>query len=435
MKYAMPAIVAMIAVSLYNIVDSIFIGQGCGPVALAGLTVAKPFMDICAAFGSLVGVGAGALIAIKLGEKKYDTARHVLGNVILMNLVLSSLVAIVGLLFLRPILYAFGASEDTIIPAYEYMEIILFGNVFTHLYFGLNNVLRSMGKPYHAMVGTIASVVINTILDPIFIFGLDMGVRGAALATVLAQVLVVGWQFILFRDDTQVIHFHRSIWRLDGAITKRVLLIGMSPFLMNLAHSIVVVIINNQLKVFGGDIALAAYGIVFRFTFVFAMIVMGLNQGMQPIAGYNYGSGQYDRMRRVFVLTATCATLVTSTICLLGVAIPGWLARIFTSDILQTEYTQTPCRIMSCMMWLVGFQMVAGNFFTSIGKSTIAIFMSLTRQVIFLIPLALILPVFFTADPIMGVWWAMPISDVISAIVASICLLSCKELHLRQRKR
>lgn len=430
MKYAMPAIVAMIATSLYNIVDSIFIGHGCGPIALAGLTVAKPFMDICAAFGSLVGVGASTLVAIKLGERMYETAGRVLGNVIIMNLVLSSLVMIVGLAFLRPILFAFGASEDTITPAYEYMEIILWGNVLTHLYFGLNNVLRSMGKPFLSMAATLTAVTLNVILDPIFIFVLDMGVRGAALATVLSQFFVVVWQFCIFLDKSQIIHIHPSIWILDRRITKRVLAIGMSPFLMNLAHSFVVVIINNQLHKYGGDIALAAYGIVFRFTFVFAMIVFGLNQGMQPIAGFNYGSKQYARMRRVFVLTAGCATLITSLICLLGVGIPDILARVFTSDAEQIAYTIVPCQIMSCMMWLVGFQMVTGNFFTSIGKSSTAIFLSLTRQVIFLIPLALILPACFVDQPILGVWWSMPISDFLSALIAGICLYRCRELRL-----
>lgn len=420
---------AMIATSLYNIVDSIFIGQGCGPIALAGLTVAKPFMDICAAFGSLVGVGAGTLVAIKLGARKYDTAGLVLGNVILMNVILSSVVMVVGLLFLRPILYTFGASEDTITPAYEYMEVILWGNIVTHLFYGLNNVLRSMGKPIHSMSATIAAVTINTILDPIFIFTLDMGVRGAALATVLAQIVVVVWQFVLFSDKRQIIHIHHGIWTLDHHITRRVIAIGLSPFLMNLAHSMVVVVVNNQLAMYGGDIALAAYGIVFRFTFVFAMIVMGLNQGMQPIAGYNFGSGQYDRMRRVFVLTTFAATMVTGLMFLLAELCPELMARVFTHDEAQVAYTILPFRIVNLMMLFVGFQMVTGNFFTSIGQSQTAIFLSLTRQVILLIPLVLILPYFFT-DPILGVWWSMPLSDGLSALLAMVCLNRCKVLKV-----
>lgn len=417
----------MMATSLYNLVDSIFIGHGCGAVALGGLTIAKPFMDICAAFGSLVGVGAGTLVAIKLGERMYETAGRVLGNVILMNIVISAMVMIPGLIALKPILRAFGASDDTLVPAYEYMEIILWGNIFTHLYYGLNNVLRSMGRPFHAMTATIVAVVVNTILDPIFIFGLDMGVRGAALATVLSQVLVVVWQFILFFDRSQIIHIKPSIWILDRRITRHVIAIGMSPFLMNLAHCFVVVVINNQLVRYGGDLAVAAYGVVFRFTFIFAMFVLGLNQGMQPIVGYNYGAHRYDRMRHAFLLTAGAASVVMSMVWGLGLIIPEHLARVFTDDPMLIDASVVPFRIICCAMWCVGFQMVTGNFFTSIGRANTAIFLSLSRQVIFLIPLLLLLPNFLET-PILGVWWAMPISDMISAVFAAICLLRCREL-------
>lgn len=427
-RYATPAIIAMVATSLYNIVDSIFIGHGCGALALGGLTIAKPFMDICAAFGSLVGVGAGTLVAIRLGERMYETASRVLGNVILMNIVISGLVMLPGLIWLDPILRLFGASDATIAPAYEYMQIILFGNIFTHLYFGLNNVLRSMGRPFHAMTATIVAVTINTILDPIFIFGFDMGVRGAALATVIAQAVVVFWQFMLFLDARQIIHIKPSIWILDHRITRHVISIGLSPFLMNLAHCFVVIIINNQLVRYGGDVAVAAYGVVFRFTFIFAMIVMGLNQGMQPIVGYNFGSRQYDRMRHAFLLTSAAASVVTCLLCVLGLFVPETMARIFSSDRHLIDACVTPFRVLCCSMWAVGFQMVAGNFYTSIGRTRTAIFLSLSRQVIFLIPLALLLPELF-GSPILGVWWSMPISDLLSAVLACICLLRCPELR------
>ena len=275
-KYALPAIIAMTATSLYNIVDSIYIGHGCGALALGALTVAKPFMDICAAFGSLVGVGASSLLAIYLGEKDYEKANRVLGNVIVMNIILSAIVMAVGLMWLDPILMAFGASEDTLVYAHEYMEIILYGNILTHIYFGLNAMLRSAGHPRFSMTATIVAVVINVILDPIFIFGLDMGVRGAALATVLSQAVAVIWQFTKFLDKNELVRFHRGIWRLNKHITSRALAIGMSPFLYNIAHCFVVIIINNQLKASGGDLAIASYGVINRLTFVFAMIVMGL---------------------------------------------------------------------------------------------------------------------------------------------------------------
>ncbi len=422
-KYALPAIIAMTASSLYNIVDSIFIGHGCGALALSGLTVAKPFMDICAAFGSLVGVGASTLVAIKLGEKNYGTASRVLGNVIVMNTILGALVMVVGLVWLDPILYAFGASENTLAYAHEYMEIILFGNILTHIYFGLNNVLRSMGHPKNAMVSTIVAVTVNIILDPIFIFVLDMGVRGAAVATVISQAVSVLWQMTIFCNPNELLHFRRGIWRLDGKITSRVLAIGAAPFLMNFAHCFVVVIINNQLVRYGGDMALATYGVINRFTFVFAMIVMGLNQGMQPIVGFNFGAQQYERMLRAFKLTAYCATIVMGLVFFLGELTPVWVTEVFTHDEALIAASVRPMRILCCMMLFVGFQMVTGNFFTSIGMSGKSIFLSLTRQVIYLIPLALLLPSVFGSEPINGVWWSLPISDLASALTACVMLI------------
>ncbi len=421
-KYALPGIIAMTASSLYNIVDSIFIGHGCGALALSGLTVAKPFMDICAAFGTLVGVGASTLVAIKLGEKDYNTAGRILGNVILLNTLLGALVMIIGLIWMDPILYAFGASEATIGYAREYMEIILAGNILTHIYFGLNSMLRSMGHPRTSMVATIVAVFINIVLDPILIFGMDMGVRGAALATIISQAIAVLWQMVIYMNPKEIIHFHRGIWRLDATITKRALAIGLSPFLMNIAHCFVIIILNNQFKSYGGDMAIASYGVINRFVFVFAMIVMGLNQGMQPIVGYNYGARQYDRMLRAFELTAICATLVMGCVFLLGEIVPRWMVLLFTHDEVLIEQTVLPMRILASSMLLVGFQMVAGNFFTSIGMAGKSIFLSLTRQVLFLIPLALIMPLLFEPEPIMGVWWSIPVSDTISALVAAVMI-------------
>ena len=429
-KYALPAIIAMTATSLYNIVDSIYIGHGCGALALGALTVAKPFMDICAAFGSLVGVGASSLLAIYLGQKDYDRANRVLGNVIVMNIILSAIVMVVGLIWLDPILMAFGASEDTLLYAREYMEIILYGNILTHIYFGLNAMLRSAGHPRFSMAATIVAVTINIILDPIFIFGLDMGVRGAALATVLSQAVAVVWQLTKFMDKNELVRFHRGIWRLNRHITTRALAIGMSPFLYNIAHCFVVIIINNQLKTFGGDMAIASYGVINRLTFVFAMMVMGLNQGMQPISGYNYGAKQYDRMLRSFYLTCAYATGVMAIIFILGECFPRVVTEVFTHDPVLIDLTIKPMRIICCSMLIIGFQMVTGNLFTSIGKAGKAIFLSLTRQVLYLIPLVLWMPTIF-AEPIDGVWWSIPVSDALSAITAVIVLMaSRRKLHM-----
>lgn len=424
-KYAMPAIIAMTATSLYNLVDSIYIGHGCGALALGALTVAKPFMDICAAFGSLVGVGASSLLAIYLGEKDYDKANRVLGNVIVMNIILSAVVMAVGLIWLDPILLSFGASENTLRYAHEYMEIILYGNILTHIYFGLNAMLRSAGHPRFSMTATIVAVSVNIILDPVFIFGMDMGVRGAALATVLSQAVAVVWQMTKFFDKNELVRFHRGIWRLNREITGRALAIGMSPFLYNIAHCFVVIIINNQLKTFGGDLAIASYGVINRLTFVFAMIVMGLNQGMQPISGYNYGARQYDRVMKCFGLTCIYATIVMGIVFVLAEGFPRLVTEIFTHDEMLIAQTIKPLRIVCSTMLIIGFQMVAGNLFTSIGKAGKAIFLSLTRQVLYLIPLALWLPLVFS-NPLDGVWWAIPISDAVSAITAAIMLRTLK---------
>lgn len=423
LKYAMPGIIAMTAMSLYNMVDSIFIGHGVGAMALSGLTVAKPFMDICAAFGTLVGVGASSLVAIKLGEKDYRSANDVLANVILLNMLLGALVMVVGLFFLDPILYAFGASDTTIVYAREYMEIILLGNILTHIYYGLNSMLRSIGHPRISMYATILAVVINIILDPIFIFVLDMGVRGAALATIISQLVSVIIELIIFLNPKEVIYFHRGIWRLKRDITMRALGIGMAPFLMHMAACFVVIVLNNQLKRYGGDMAIATFGMTNRFMFFFAMIVMGIQQGMQPIVGYNYGANLYPRMLRAFKLSVYCATCVMGALWLFGVAYPEGFIRLFTHDELLIAQSIIPARIMLCVMFAIGFPMITGNFYTSIGMAPKAIFLSLTRQVLFLIPLILCLPLLFSRlglDSIWGVWWALPISDSLSVITAAI---------------
>ena len=425
LKYAMPGIIAMTAMSLYNMVDSIFIGHGVGAMALSGLTVAKPFMDICAAFGTLVGVGASSLVAIKLGEKDYRSANDVLANVILLNVLLGALVMVVGLFFLDPILYAFGASDTTIVYAREYMEIILLGNILTHIYYGLNSMLRSIGHPRISMYATILAVVINIILDPIFIFVLDMGVRGAALATMISQLVSVIIELVIFLNPKEVIYFHRGIWRLKRDITMRALGIGTAPFLMHMASCFVVIVLNNQLKRYGGDMAIATFGMTNRFMFFFAMIVMGIQQGMQPIVGYNYGANLHARMLRAYKLSVYCATCVMGVLWLFGVIWPEGFIRLFTHDELLITQSIVPARIMLCVMFAIGFPMITGNFYTSIGMARKAIFLSLTRQVLFLIPLILSLPHLFDnlgLSPIWGVWWALPISDSLSVITAAILI-------------
>ena len=379
-QYAVPAIIAMTASSLYNMVDSIFIGHGVGALAISGLALTFPLMNLAAAFGSLVGVGAATLVSMRLGQRDYETAQRILGNVVVLNLIIGISFGLLTLVFLDPILYFFGASDATIGYAREYMSVILWGNVVTHMYLGLNAVLRAAGHPRKAMYATILTVTINAILDPLFIFGFGWGIRGAAIATVLAQILALVWQFRIFSDRNELLHFRRGIYRLKGKIVRNVLAIGMSPFLMNLAACFIVILINKGLKEYGGDLNIGAYGIVNRLGFFFVMIVMGINQGMQPIAGYNYGARQFDRVDRVLKLTIIGATCVTTLGFLIGELAPRLAVSVFTDDPELVRLSAEGMRIVFFCFPIIGFQMVTTNFFQSIGMAGKAIFLSLSRQ-------------------------------------------------------
>ena len=419
MQYAIPAIIAMTASSLYNIVDSIFIGQGVGPLAISGLAVTFPFMNLGAAFGAMVGVGASTLISVKLGQRDYTTAQIVLGNVITLNTIIGVVYTIVCLMFLDPILYFFGASADTIVYARDFMEVILLGNIFTHMYLGLNAVLRASGHPQKAMYATINTVIINTILAPIFIYGFDWGIRGAAIATVIAQIVSLIWQFKILTNKNELLHLRRGIYHLQSKIVRNMIAIGLSPFCMNVASCFIVIFINQGLKEYDGDLAIGAYGIVNRLTFICVMIVMGITQGMQPIAGYNYGAQQYHRVNEVLKLAIWGATAVTTFTFLVGELVPELTVSIFTTDEGLISRAAEGFRISVLLFPIVGFQMVTSNFFQSIGMANKAIFLSLTRQLLFLLPCLIVLPRFMGAA---GIWWSMPISDLIASIVAAVLL-------------
>lgn len=420
-QYAIPAIIAMTASSLYNMADSIFIGHGVGPLAISGLALTFPLMNLAAAFGSLVGVGASTLVSVKLGQKDYEGANQVLGNVLVLNVLLGVAFTFVFLLLLNPILYFFGASENTIGYARDYMQIILYGNVITHMYLGLNAVLRSSGFPKQAMYATLASVVINCILNPIFIFGFEWGIKGSAWATVISQVISLTGQMIHFSSPKQLLHFKRGIYKLRKEVVKGILYIGMSPFLMNLCSCLIVILINRGLKEHGGDMAIGAYGIVNRIIFLFVMIIMGFNQGMQPIAGYNFGARLYPRVTEVTKLTMKWAIGVATTGFLLCQLFPTLIVNMFTTDDELVKAAVFGLHIVFAVFPIVGFQMVATNFFLSIGMSKKAIFLSLTRQMLFLIPCLIVLPRFFGT---LGVWISMPVADTIATVVTAIVLVN-----------
>ena len=420
-QYAIPAIIAMTASSLYNMADSIFIGHGVGPLAISGLALTFPLMNLAAAFGSLVGVGASTLVSVKLGQKDYEGANQVLGNVLVLNVLLGLAFTFVFLLLLDPILYFFGASENTIGYARDYMQIILYGNVITHMYLGLNAVLRSSGFPKQAMYATLASVVINCILNPIFIFGFEWGIKGSAWATGISQVISLTGQMIHFSSSKQLLHFKKGIYKLRKEVVKGSLYIGMSPFLMNLCSCLIVILINRGLKEHGGDMAIGAYGIVNRIIFLFVMIIMGFNQGMQPIAGYNFGARLYPRVTEVTKLTMKWAIGVATTGFLLCQLFPTLIVNMFTTDDELVKAAVFGLHIVFAVFPIVGFQMVATNFFLSIGMSKKAIFLSLTRQMLFLIPCLIVLPRFFGT---LGVWISMPVADTIATVVTAIVLVN-----------
>jgi MATE family, multidrug efflux pump len=421
LQYAIPSVIAMTASSLYNITDSIFIGHGVGALAISGLAITFPLMNLSAAFGSLVGVGASALMSLRLGQKDYETASNILGNVITLNLILGITYTIFILIFLKPVLLFFGASSETLPYARDFMVIISLGNVITHMYLGLNALLRASGNPRRSMYATIYSVIINVILAPLFIFVFKWGIRGAALATVIAQLSMLGWQIIHFSKKQNFIHFQKGIFRLRRKIVHDSMSIGLSPFLMNIAASIIVIIINQGLVRHGGDLAVGAYGVINRIGSLFVMVVFGLNMGMQPIAGYNFGARQYDRVNRVLKLTLILATGVMTLGFLLGEIFPHAVASAFTNDEELIGLAVGGMRIVFIFLPLIGLQMVASTFFQSIGKVGKAIFLSLTRQVLLLLPLLIVLP---TIYGVKGVWYSMPAADLLSFIIAVWLLIS-----------
>ena len=414
-QYALPAIIAQTASSLYNMVDSIFIGQGVGPLAISGLAVTFPLMNLSTAFGTLVGAGAATMLSVLLGQKNYKAANKVLGNVVSLNIIIGLIFMAIALIFIDPILYFFGASENTLPYAKEYMKIILYGNIITHLYFGLNAAMRSSGSPKKAMGLTIFTVIFNTILDPIFIFVFDMGIAGAAWATVLAQTIAMLVVLRHFSDRSRPFHFEKGIVSLDMRVAKDSLAIGMGPFLMNSAACLVTLFINQQLREYSGDLGIGAYGITNRFGFMFIMICMGLNQGMQPIAGYNYGARQYSRVKEVFWKTARLAVLVTTICFVIGVFFPQLAVGIFTHDPELSSLSSRALRITMLVFPIVGFQMISTNFFQSLGMVKKSVILSLSRQILFLLPLIYALPNWHGAD---GVWLSFPISDVLATILS-----------------
>ena len=407
-EYALPAIVAMTASSLYNIIDRAMIGQMVGAEAIAGLGITFPFMNLSGAFGAAVGVGASTCISVKLGRKDYATANHLLGNTVTLNLIIGFLFMVVCLIFLNPILRFFGASDVTLPYAREFMIVILLGNMITHMYFGMNAVLRAAGKPRHAMYATLFTVGCNIVLVVVFVWWLRWGIRGAALATVTSQTLALCWQMRLFANPKELLHLRRGIYRLKPLLVRNILAIGISPFLMNATACVVVIFMNNQFVRYGGDMAVGAYSIANSVVMVLFMFVMGMNQGMQPIVGYNYGAQRYDRMFRCLWLTIGWATAILLAGWTVSMLFPYQIARVFTTDDTLLALSARGIQLNMVVFFVVGAQAVTTNFFQCIGKVKVSIFLSLSRQLFLLIPMAYLFPLWWGLD---GVWYSMAASD------------------------
>ena len=421
-QYSVPAIIASVATSLYNIIDSIFIGRGVGPMAIAGLAITFPLMNLVAAFCMLIAAGGATISSIFLGQKNYSRATDVVNNVFKLCVIHSVVFGGLTLIFIDPILLFFGATEDTISYAREFMEVILYGTPISYVFIGLNNLMRATGYPRKAMVSALISVVVNIVLAPIFIFTLEWGIRGAALATVIGQFAAFVWVLSHFLSSKSSIHFKRGNRWLTWSIIKHIYAIGLSPFLMNVCACVVVIFINRALLDYGasdGNLAVGAYGIINRTTMFFVMIVFGVTQGMQPILGYNIGANHFDRVKRVLRLGIWIGAAITCVGWIVSEGFPDTVSSLFTTDETLVRIARDGFRIYFICYPVVGCQIVIQNFFQSVGKPQMSIFLSLTRQLLFLIPFLIVFPRFWGVD---GVWASMAGSDIIAFFVSLITL-------------
>ncbi|MBR0123361.1 MAG: MATE family efflux transporter [Bacteroidales bacterium] len=429
--YALPAVVSQIIASIYNIADRMFIGNGIGPLAIAGLAITMPVMNIIHAFGSLIGAGSAARMSIVLGKRDKEWAENILGNSFIYTFILGGIVMFFGYMFMNSILRKFGATDDTVSYALEYMRIVLPGMFMTTLTFNLVGLIRSSGYPVKSMLILAGGAILNIILDPLFIFVFKAGIGGAAWATTISMTVSSIAAIIHFVNPKSFIHFRRHAWRLKGYILRNILLIGMSPFLMNVAAAGVVAILNSQILRYGGDYAVGAYGISNSFVMLFILLIVGICMGMQPIAGYNYGAGLSSRLKEVYKLTMKWNVAIGIVGAVIACVFPYYIVRAFTDDA-TTIAIAIPClRILIVMAPFIAFTITNSNFFQSIDKPWIAIVTSLSRQVIFLVPLCYIVPSIITkygGDGLIGVWESCMISDICGAALAAILLYSQRKV-------
>lgn len=431
-EYSVPAIIASVAMSLYNIIDSIFIGRGVGAMAIAGLAITFPLMNLVVAFCTLIAVGGATISSIFLGQKNISRATDVINNVLVLCLIHSVVFGGLCLLFLDDILTLFGATAETIPYAREFMRVILYGTPITYVFIGLNNLMRATGYPRKAMISALLSVGVNVILCPLFIYVFEWGIAGAAFASVCGQFTAFIWVTIHFCSKSSFVHFKRSNRWFTPSIIKRIYSIGLSPFLMNVTACVVVVFLNKALLDYGGadgNLAVGAYGILNRTTMFFVMVVFGVTQGMQPILGFNYGANQWDRVQKTLKRGIFIGVAITVVGCLVTECFPDSISRMFTTDARLIEIANNGFRIYFMFYPVVGCQIVIQNYFQSIGKPAISIFLSLTRQLLFLLPFLWVFPKIWG---IKGVWASMCGSDLLAFIVAVITLMVVVHRHKKE---
>lgn len=419
LQYSIPAIIGMTITSLYNIIDSIFIGHGVGAMAIAGLAITFPLMNLVVAFCTLVSAGGATISSIRLGQQDLKGANEIAATTLTLCLINSIIFGGISLIFLDEILLFFGASKDTLPYARDFMQVILLGTPISYTMIGLNNIMRATGYPRKAMLTSMVTVVSNIILAPIFIFHFEWGIRGAATATILSQFIGMIWVLQHFIQKTSVVRLHRGFWRIKRRIIGNIFSIGMSPFLMNVTACVIVIIVNNSLQHYGGDMAIGAYGIINRLLVLYVMIVLGLTMGMQPIVGYNFGALKHERVKAALKLSIVTGVCITSTGFIICELFHHAVSSIFTSDTHLIDMASHGVRICIAIFPFVGAQIVIGNFFQSIGMAKISIFLSLTRQLLYLLPGLIIFPRFLGLD---GVWISMPVSDFFAFLTAIIAL-------------
>ncbi|MCC8186298.1 MAG: MATE family efflux transporter [Bacteroides sp.] len=415
LQYSLPAIIGTTITSLYNIIDSIFIGHGVGPLAIAGLAITFPLMNLVVAFSTLVSAGASTISSIRLGQNDLKGAQEILGTTLILCLTNAVFFGLLAFLFLDPVLRFFGASIETLPYARDFMQVILLGTPVSYTMLSLNNIMRATGYPRKAMLTSLVTVITNIILAPTFIFYFHWGIRGAATATVISQAIGMVWVIHHFTRTNSLVHFMPGMWKLRARVVGNIYSIGMSPFLINVCACMIVIVINNTLQSYGGDLAIGAYGIINRLLTLYIMIVLGLTMGMQPIAGYNYGAMKMDRVWKLLRIGIVTGILITSSGFIICETVPHLVSSIFTRSDELIEIASSGLRICVLMFPLVGAQTVISNFFQSIGKAKVSIFLSLTRQLLYLLPGLLILPRYFGIN---GVWASQPIADFLAFVTA-----------------